>query len=137
MDWDASLETGFGTIDRQHREIVATFNELVDAYSGEHDSTLVGDVLVRLSDYVSTHFAEEEALMVRCGFPEELASAHRGEHLEMAERTRAMVIAHRSGQGTSVPALAGWLQEWLVRHVLAIDGILANHIRANAPESAG
>jgi len=137
MEWDASLETGFGTIDRQHCEIVATFNELADAYDGEHDPALVGDVLVRLSEYVSTHFAEEEALMVRCSFPENLASAHRRDHLEMAERTRAMVIAHRSGERTQVTALAEWLQEWLVRHVLAIDRLLANHVRASAPENTG
>jgi len=44
-------------------------------------------------------------------------------------------LAHRTGEGAQVCALAELMQEWLAKHVLSVDRLLVDHLKAS-PESA-
>jgi hypothetical protein len=70
IEWDGSLRTGNETVDRQHQTLIGIFNEFADACDLECDRVITADVLMRLSDYVSMHFADEESLMVRYDYPQ-------------------------------------------------------------------
>ncbi len=132
MLWDGSLETGHETVDRQHREIIELINEFVALQDADCDSALVAGVLVRLSDYVSTHFAEEERLMERYAYPEGLTSTHKQEHLRLSGQTRDLVLAHRMGESADACELIALMQQWLSEHIMQVDRQLVSHIRCSA-----
>jgi hemerythrin-like metal-binding protein len=129
VEWDGSLETGHATVDRQHQTLIAIFNEFVDACDVDCDVPITDDLLLRLSDYVSTHFAAEESLMARYDYPQDRARRHQAEHLQLSERTRGLVLAHHDGASTDMSSIAEFMQAWLTRHILETDRELANHIR--------
>jgi len=120
VEWDGSLETGHQLVDDQHKELIAIFNEIADvdpACAG----TETDELLVRLSDYVSTHFSAEEELMTRYSYPQEHAEAHREQHEDLSTRTRELVLAHRLGESATVLELVRLLQEWLAIHIQGAD----------------
>ncbi len=127
--WNRSLETGHPLVDDQHRELIAIFNELADHTAAGCDEETTSQLLIRLSDYVSTHFSDEEALMRRCSYPAEQAMAHRAQHEDLSVRTRELVLAHRSGETETVLRMAALLREWLTVHIAEADNELADHLR--------
>jgi hemerythrin-like metal-binding protein len=129
MEWDASLVTGHDLVDGQHRSIIALINEFSQLRETDCDRDTVAAVLVRLSDYVSTHFSAEEHLMERYSYPAEQTKAHRVKHLELSGRTRELVLAHRTGEDEHVCELVALLQEWLTEHIMQVDRRLVDHIR--------
>ena len=137
MEWDENLVTGHRIVDDQHRAIIGLINEFVDVQHAHCEPEQVAAVLVRLSDYVSTHFAEEERLMARYGYSKELTRAHREEHLRLSERTRQLVLAHRTGQDAMVCELVDLMQEWLAEHIMQVDRRLVDHVRAVQSAAGG
>lgn len=130
LQWNADLETGHELVDEQHRAIIGLINEFVDAQHAHCEPEQISAALVRLSDYVSTHFAEEERLMAHYGYAEDLMRVHRGEHLKLSERTRQLVLAHRTGQDDTACELVELMQEWLTEHIMQVDRRLVDHVRA-------
>jgi len=129
MRWDASLATGYDVVDDQHRGIIALINEFVALQDRDCDTETVSAALLRLSDYVSTHFAEEERLMELYRYPEEQTRAHRACHLELSERTRELVLGHRIGEEEHACQLVALMQEWLAEHIMRVDRRLVAHIQ--------
>jgi len=135
LQWNADLQTGHELVDDQHQAIIGLINEFVDVQQARCEPEQVAAVLVRLSDYVSTHFAEEERLMAHYGYAEDLTRAHRQEHVKLSERTRQLVLAHRTGQDDTVCELIELMQEWLTEHIMRVDRRLVDHVRAAQPEA--
>lgn len=130
MQWDASLATGHDLVDDQHRGIIALINEFVELQEADCDRETVAAALVRLSDYVSTHFAEEERLMAFYAYPEDATRHHCAEHVKLSDRTRQLVLAHRVGDDQVVCELVALMREWLTEHIMRVDRRLVDHLRA-------
>lgn len=128
VEWDSSLEIGDEVVDGQHRSLFALFNELADAPEGPGDA-IASDALLRLCDYVGTHFACEEELMRSHGYPGHLAGPHQAQHRELTERTRELVLAHRAGGMDSIRDTVLLLEGWLVDHINDVDRALVDFIR--------
>jgi len=126
VEWDASLETGHDLVDRQHRELFSIFNEVAEAPGPDSDKA---ELLVRLSEYVSTHFSAEEELMARSLYPADRMASHKLEHEELSSRARELVLAHRLGETQSIAPLATLLREWLGVHIDCADRDLVDHVR--------
>lgn len=136
VEWDGSLETGHRLVDDQHRELIAVFNELADHAIPGCDEERTSHLLVRLSDYVSTHFSDEEALMRRYSYPDEHAAAHRAQHEDLSSRTRELVLAHRSGETATALRLVSLLQEWLTVHIAETDSEFVGYVRSLQADEA-
>lgn len=130
LEWDASLETGDATVDSQHRTLLGMFNELRDAAVSGRDGTIVREILERLTDYVATHFAAEQDLMIREAYPPDEVMAHVAEHTKLTARTREMVLEYHDGKMTTVLPLAEFLSTWLGTHIRQVDRKLIDHVRA-------
>jgi len=128
LEWDGSLETGFDDVDRQHRTLIGIFNEFEQGLRSDHDPSAVEEVIVRMCDYVSTHFADEEALMLRFGYADNLVSDHVSEHKNLSARTRELALAHRAGADSALE-LSALLRAWLVDHILRVDRRLVAYIQ--------
>jgi hemerythrin len=128
--WDESLETGDATIDSQHKELFSLANELRDACVDDRGNAATSSILSRLSDYVATHFAAEQALMVSTKYPVEQMVAHVAAHASLTYRTAEIIAQHERGELTTVLPLAEFLADWLRTHIRQTDKALVIHVRA-------
>lgn len=119
------METGIGSIDAQHQELVSMINEMDEAIAAGQSSTALDDILPRLTVYALFHFGEEEALLAQVAEGTAFADHHRQEHLAFVDEVQRL-IASRGQQ--SDPDLAEvlnlYLSDWLVLHITGTDQAL-------------
>jgi len=123
--WDPSLSIGIDVIDNQHRRIVDYINELDEAISS-NDRNDVSQVLRALADYTVTHFAFEESLMVKGGYP--FSDAHRKVHESFARQVSQYQQKFSKGQDIS-RRLRSDLRIWLTDHIKRDDKDYAPYIK--------
>ena len=119
ITWDASLETGIGMIDEQHRMLVDLINKLDASVRTGSSSKAVELVLVDLKNYTIYHFSTEETLMVRGGYPG--FEAHRDQHREFVEELEGFVIDRLTGAPDVARDVLEYLKGWLTTHIQISD----------------
>lgn len=137
IEWAPSLETGDARVDGQHQTIVRMFNEFQTAEAENRESEVLGDLMVRLLEYVAVHFATEEGLMDRFDYPESERGPHVEQHAALTARARELVLAHRNDDEGTSAALSAILADWLVEHFQVYDRRLVEHVRDARSETLG
>ena len=81
IPWDDRFVVGIPEIDAEHREIIETYNQLVDAW--RRDDGMIGPATIinELTGRVRYHSAREEALLEDYGLPD--AEKHQAEHVAL------------------------------------------------------
>jgi hemerythrin len=128
IEWDASLATGNGLIDTQHRELFARVNKLLAACSTGKGREAVVEMIGYLEDYAKRHFAAEEKEMRLIGYPD--YEAHRQQHAEFnAKLLELRQSVNGPGPGTYLVILTNRiLVDWLIHHVKKVDKALAVYL---------
>ncbi len=118
--WRDEYSVGDEVIDKHHRQLIRYIQLLEDpkirSRSGDDFMTMLVEGLAEYADY---HFAAEEAMMAKAGYPQ--LQAHRSEHADFA---KDMVLFRETfGQGSPrlEKALLGYLRDWLLSHILTSD----------------
>ncbi|HVP66919.1 MAG TPA: bacteriohemerythrin [Anaeromyxobacteraceae bacterium] len=123
LEWTPTLSVGHDSIDGQHRELFDRAGQFfVAASSGSRDrEPNLTRAFLYLDSYVRFHFAQEEALMSRLGYPG--LAEHREEHRDYIRRLDAVKSQYESeGDSASVvAAVDGLLRLWLVEHIGTSD----------------
>jgi len=128
------METGHPAIDAEHQELALA----IDAFAADvraGDAIVVPSTLAALAQGVADHFANEEALMRRHGYPgrQRHEEAHRS---FVADVERLEGELSRAGL---TPAFRRWattrLPEWFRFHVLAHDVALGKFLAETAAEA--
>jgi hemerythrin-like metal-binding protein len=127
--WRPDLFTGIPSIDRQHRELLGRIGAL-EVAARLRDVTRAEDLLAHLERYAAEHFATEEHVMWKYGYPDRDAhwSLHLSFAMELAKR-KSEHLANRS-QTTLLVDLGRWMDRWLNQHVLGADTEMARFIRS-------
>ena len=128
FEWTPIYETGVPEIDAQHKQLMGYLNEMFDAMLTNAGAAVVGDVLERLYNYTSMHFAFEERLMT-AGAAAGLR-AHLGLHKVLLRRVMDLRDQHIAGQQRVDEAAIDLLRDWLVDHILNEDVQRAGDMRA-------
>jgi hemerythrin len=131
--WKPEMSVGVEEIDAQHQEIFRRAAE-ADAALASGRSASETDALVEyLVSYCESHFASEQRLMVRAGFPGK--NDHLAQHAWFEREVRA--IRQRLAEGAPDDEVALQLNElvlsWLVKHIGRYDRELAGWLRAHPP----
>jgi hemerythrin len=118
LGWREEYSVNIQRIDSQHRRLFATANRLLDALESQRSKEEVAAALEFLVGYTKYHFAEEEALMGRYGYPESPNHIVRHESLirqveEMGERLKA--------EDVHAIEVLEFLHGWIVNHILIED----------------
>ena len=118
VEWSAGLETGIGSIDRQHQQLVTMINRLNAALKEDLGEQVVGEVLDRLCEYTKTHFKDEEALLRRADYhdPEHLKC-----HRDFVKQVEEGIARYRGGDCGNGLKLLNLLSAWLVKHIRGTD----------------
>jgi len=129
MVWSSDLATGVADIDNQHKEIFARFDKLFAACSEGRGKEEVLRLLMFLEDYVKEHFAAEEKLQLRYGYPD--YSAHKSQHTRfIADVDKLLGEFRNDGATLSLVILTNkTLASWLTQHIRKTDMEFATYLR--------
>ncbi|HSO43729.1 MAG TPA: bacteriohemerythrin [Rhodospirillales bacterium] len=120
LRWQPAMKLGIPGIDADHKRLVGLLNTLHYAMIAGDDRSGLGNVLKELVDYTRTHFAREEALMERSGYPE--LEAHQAIHRRIAaamEEHRATFLDEPDA--FDMEEFYDFVSGWLLHHVLGED----------------
>lgn len=126
LTWTPDLDTGIETIDAQHKQIVDYINQLHDVQqTGSRDETI--KVMDGLVNYTATHFADEEAMLEKAGYP--LTEAHKGVHVRFVDKVSKLYAEHVAGLDTAEDLL-NLLEGWLFTHIRLNDMAYVETLKA-------
>lgn len=121
VTWNKELEIGVEEIDSQHKELFRRCAGLLDACTHGKGKEDIETVFQFLSDYVQTHFADEERLQKQNGYPK--YALHHLYHerfiFELAELEEQFRM-----KGASVSLILQInrkLVDWLIDHIGGMD----------------
>jgi len=116
VEWSERLEVGIPSIDDQHKR----FFDLAADLAGEEDQVRVMRSLAQLSDYVRTHFQDEEALMAAANYPG--TEAHRRSHQEFRQLLADLLVRARTMSLDEIAEEVRYLiNGWIHRHIMVAD----------------
>lgn len=122
ITWLQSYETGFPTVDAEHKRLVEAVNQLEQALLNGTAKNNILDTVLFLANYATRHFASEEAIMqrVKCPAHAENAQAHH----ELKCRIQDWMVRLRADPSPSLTLLLEVhreLAKWLRMHMLRVD----------------
>lgn len=114
VQWEPRHSVGNDTLDAQHRAILAQCNALADCLD---DTSEAGDrkydeIFNELMTLAREHFATEEALLARCGYPD--LADHQSEREEFDYLAAEIITT----QNFDKHELQSFLALWWTGHVL-------------------
>jgi hemerythrin-like metal-binding protein len=137
IEWTDKLATGVAEIDRQHRYLVDAINDANYKLTNFPDPKLIEQITKDLLGYAIYHFETEEDLMRQHGYADEQtvdAAVHQKQHRDFSAQVIAVRDTLRSGNQVSIQDLLGFLNSWLVNHIMNTDQLLAAFIRNKLSE---
>lgn len=117
MQWLNEYELGIAPIDNQHKRIVEFISKLQEAIRMGNSGYAIF-VLDGLVDYTLTHFAYEEELQERAGYP--FFKAHKRIHAIFVRRIASFRERTQAGEDVSAELL-DLLETWLISHIKEDD----------------
>lgn len=117
--WRDEYSVGVKCLDEQHRSLVGILNRLYEAMQAGEGREALGEVLSSLVDYTKNHFATEESLMRRHGFPE--YRHHKAKHEKMTQHVLTLAAKYESGEISNPIQITNFLKDWLGKHILKTD----------------
>lgn len=128
MSWNNTYATGIASIDSQHQQLVVYINDLYDAMTKNQGGEVTKRLLNSLVDYTVKHFAHEEQLFAKTGYPE--SKAHIAEHEALKKQVGEFGKKFAAGQATVNAELMNFLRNWLTTHILQSDKRYVAHLKA-------
>lgn len=129
--WDNALTTGDMELDAQHRFLIDTFNDLGDAIRNNSGEGSVTKILGVLKFYSGWHFGREEDCMAHYKCP--AAEINKRAHATFVDKFNKFQKEYETSGGSVELALKIHedLSDWIVKHILAVDGQLYPCIHQN------
>ncbi|WP_025323758.1 bacteriohemerythrin [Deferrisoma camini] len=129
MQWEPKMATGIAKIDAQHKELIRRINKLLDAMKEGQGREMVGEVLEFLGRYVVEHFADEEALMKKYGYPK--YPEHKAIHDRFKKEFEALAAENekRAGSLSLTLQVQNKVVDWLRNHIMNVDVKMAAQLK--------
>lgn len=89
VEWNNVYSLGIDKIDFQHKKLFAIVNRLFALKSSHNETEKIKEILYEFSDYMRTHFDDEESYMKSIGYPN--LKEHVGLHQELVDRLASVI----------------------------------------------
>ena len=132
LEWSDDLSIGNSVLDEQHKAFFGLARRLNASASTGADKDELRPMLADLVAYEEHHFVEEEQWMMRVGYPN--VSEHQKMHDAAAAQIHDALIGHIDGPQL-YGFLLGFLNVWLVNHVMGADKAFADWLARNPHQS--
>lgn len=130
IEWDEELTLGDPVIDRQHKGLVELINQMHSHLDSQDRDELVMHCLTTMYLYAKDHFQDEEALMLRIGYPER--EHHAALHREFVQKTHDLTDCCLSDNSTYTDLL-DFLVSWFHEHLATVDAKMVAFAKACKP----
>lgn len=127
VSWIPEYSVGVAELDLQHQRLFRIAQELSHAIGMGQGSERLAAILGKVIRYTIEHFATEEELMLRHGFPG--AYTHRDEHNRFTMKISQLQQAHLAGKAEAAEDLLLMMQQWLQEHVTKRDREYVSFLR--------
>lgn len=134
FQWKLEYSVGCAEIDKQHQQLFTMGAELHRAMLESRDSKVLTNMLNRLVDYTTYHFASEERQMRHFSVPD--YEQHRQEHAQLIEQVLEYQQRVLSGKVAPSIGVIQSISERLKTHMKEWDQKLGAHLRARRRASA-
>lgn len=128
LNWSKEYSVDVQSIDLQHQKLFEMLNELHDAMKEGKGGQIAPAILTRLVTYTREHFAAEEGMMKRTGYPDFVR--HKAEHDKLTGEVVSLVQDFAQGKVALSMKLTNFLRDWLQSHILACDKKYSAHMYA-------
>ena len=113
LSWNDDYSVGIKEIDKQHMKLVDLVNELHEGMKSGKGKEVLGNILNELVKYTAFHFAHEEQLFDKYGYPE--TAAHKRQHKDLVDQVMVYKNNFDSGKSVLTLDLMNFLKDWLVK----------------------
>jgi hemerythrin-like metal-binding protein len=127
LEWTTAYAVGVRQLDEEHKHLFAVAESLHRAMMEGQGKAVLHGLLMDLIAYTSYHFAHEEELMRRIGYPDYLR--HQKQHEELRLSVRTLLDRADSGQGTMTIEVMQFLMGWLRGHIPTSDLAVAGYLK--------
>lgn len=128
FQWTSKLETGIPSIDKQHRMLVDSINELHDAMRAGTGREKIQEIVNFLALYAVEHFKTEEAIMKKYNFPQ--FTAHKKIHDDFVKKAGDLQAQIAQGKNATVE-VSSFLADWLRKHISGDDKLYSEFFKNN------
>jgi hemerythrin len=128
--WDDSYSVGIGSIDDQHKQLLAICNNLwVNSFrTDDFSRNFFHQNISELVNYVEYHIYEEEQLLTRIGYPD--FRSHKEEHSKAAAFLNKCLLRLGTGEELSIRESIPEIQRRILSHISGSDRSFANYVRS-------
>ncbi|MFY9646956.1 MAG: bacteriohemerythrin [Terriglobales bacterium] len=125
--WNDRLSVGIASIDKEHQKLVGLLNDFYDAVQTGKGKESLASVLAALIDYTKIHFANEEQLFAKTGYPD--AAAHKKAHDDLTHQVVEIQNKYLQGASTTLSVeTLNFLKNWLLTHIQGTDKKYSPHL---------
>jgi hemerythrin-like metal-binding protein len=103
----------------QHKGLIALINELHTAMLEGRANQVAGRILDDLVRYTENHFAYEESMLEKRGYPS--LPDHHLQHQRLTAEVRDLRDKLRAGRLSVSLEVMKFLKDWLANHILSAD----------------
>jgi len=128
FSWRPEYGINIAEIDRQHQNLFRIVQNLQLAISAGRGHEVIEAALTEVVNYTIHHFATEEELMQRHGFPG--ITEHRVEHNALTLEIFRVQGQHAAGEAQAAEEFLKFLKKWLQEHTLKADKHYAEFLNA-------
>lgn len=122
--WSPAFSINVPEMDREHQVLIELMNSLNELWKKGAGRSELGKALADLVSYTRRHFADEEAYMLRIGYPD--LTRHRMIHERLLSQLDDFAAEFRHSSKLS-DDLFVFLKTWLKAHICGIDTKYAAH----------
>ncbi len=119
MTWDDALSVRIEAIDEQHKKLIDLLNRLHECKASKKGDQTISKILQELIDYTVYHFAFEEELFDKHGYPQ--TEEHKISHRKLEAQVLEFAKAFEAGSASLSADLFLFLRGWLNGHIRGSD----------------
>lgn len=117
--WDEKFSVGVVEIDNQHKLMIETINELIEAVGENPSEQKLAEIIKKLVEYKKYHFETEEKYFDLYKY--EGAEEHKAEHAKFGERLAKLQEESKGNSIMLAFGLVDFLEDWLIDHLMNMD----------------
>lgn len=125
LTWKDDLATGVKDIDYQHKQLCTAIDRLLDACKEGKGRKEAETTMKFLLDYTKMHFAFEEKIQQKCGYPK--YEDHKKLHTWFINEVQKLNddVAKNGVTITTVSQINSLMLGWLLNHIKKVDKEIA------------
>jgi hemerythrin len=128
LPWSQECRINVQVLDAQHRRLAMLVGQLAEQLAANNVTDAAEETLTELLRVTRLHFATEEELMLKYGFPG--YAEHRAEHKSLLLELERLLAVERAAPDPESDATTDIAEHWVVQHLLSQDaelGAFLNH----------